>query len=46
MDNKGPMIIVVCWVFTGIALLFVVGRLFVRATVQRQLYSDDYWILL
>ncbi|KPM45291.1 hypothetical protein AK830_g1291 [Neonectria ditissima] len=46
MDDKGPLIIVVCWTFTSLALLFVAGRLFVRAVVHQKLFSDDYWIIL
>ncbi|ROT35997.1 hypothetical protein SODALDRAFT_352843 [Sodiomyces alkalinus F11] len=45
-DDKGPMIIAVCWAFTALALLFVTGRLFVRAAVHGKLFSDDYWIIL
>ncbi|KAF4775205.1 hypothetical protein HER10_EVM0007803 [Colletotrichum scovillei] len=46
VDDKGPMIIAVCWTFTALGLIFVGGRLFVRATVHRKLFSDDYWIIL
>ncbi|KXH39127.1 hypothetical protein CSAL01_03158 [Colletotrichum salicis] len=46
VDDKGPMIIAVCWSFTALGLIFVVGRLFVRATVHQKLFSDDYWIIL
>ncbi|KAL2754398.1 hypothetical protein ACRALDRAFT_2108129 [Sodiomyces alcalophilus JCM 7366] len=46
MEDKGPMINALCWSFTALALLFVAGRLFVRAAVHRKLYSDDYWIIL
>ncbi|KAK7445673.1 hypothetical protein Landi51_08069 [Colletotrichum acutatum] len=46
VDDKGPMIIAVCWTFTALGLIFVGGRLFVRATVHRRLFSDDYWIIL
>ncbi|KAF6834855.1 hypothetical protein CMUS01_06009 [Colletotrichum musicola] len=45
-DDKGPMIIAVCWAFTALGLVFVGGRLFVRAAVHRHLFSDDYWIIL
>lgn len=44
-DDKGPMIIAVCWVFTGLALLFVSGRLYVRAFLHHKLSSDDYLII-
>lgn len=45
-DDKGPMIIAVCWTFTGLALVFVGFRLFVRAVVHGKLGHDDYWIIL
>lgn len=46
MEDKGPLIIIVCWTFTAIALLFVALRLYVRIHIQRKLQSDDGWILL
>jgi hypothetical protein len=46
MPDKGPMILVVCWTFTALALLFVLARLFVRAAVHRALFIDDYFIIL
>lgn len=44
-DNKGPMIIAVCWTFTCLALLFVSARLYVRAAIHKKLMSDDYLII-
>lgn len=44
-DNKGPMIISVCWTFTVLALLFVAARLYVRVIVHKKLASDDYLII-
>ncbi|EWZ40538.1 hypothetical protein FOZG_09200 [Fusarium oxysporum Fo47] len=46
MEDKGPMIIAVCWTFTVLALIFVVARLFVRGAVHRTLFIDDYFIIL
>lgn len=46
MEDKGPMMLTVCWTFTALAILFVGARLFVRAAVHRRLFSDDYWIIL
>lgn len=46
MEDKGPMMLAVCWTFTALAILFVGARLFVRAMVHRRLFSDDYWIIL
>ncbi|KAK3388782.1 hypothetical protein B0T20DRAFT_457352 [Sordaria brevicollis] len=45
MDDKGPMIIAVCWVFTILALLFVGARLYVRAIIHNKLGADDYIII-
>ncbi|RSL54110.1 hypothetical protein CEP54_010058 [Fusarium duplospermum] len=45
-DDKGPLILAVCWTFTGLALVFVGLRLFVRAVVHGKLFHDDYWIIL
>lgn len=45
-EDKGPMIITVCWVFTALAVLFVAARLHVRNVVHRKLFSDDYWIVV
>ncbi|KAI8281972.1 hypothetical protein K4K59_008077 [Colletotrichum sp. SAR11_240] len=46
MEDKGPLIIAACWAFTGLSLLFVAARLFVRLAVYNKLMSDDYWIIL
>jgi hypothetical protein len=46
MQDKGPMILAVCWTFTVLALLFVLARLFVRVAVHRTLFIDDYFIIL
>lgn len=45
MDDKGPMIIAVCWTFTVLALLFVSARLYVRAIIHNKLGADDYIII-
>ncbi|KAF5590025.1 integral membrane protein [Fusarium pseudoanthophilum] len=46
MEDKGPMIIAVCWTFTVLALIFVIARLYVRGAVHRALFIDDYFIIL
>lgn len=46
MEDKGPLILAVCWTFTAIGLFFVAVRLFVRIHIQRTLQSDDLWIIL
>ncbi|ESA41994.1 hypothetical protein NCU02327 [Neurospora crassa OR74A] len=45
MDDKGPMMLTVCWVFTALALLFVSARFYVRAVVHDKLGFDDYIII-
>lgn len=45
MEDKGPMILAVCWTFTTLALLFVIARIFVRVAVHRALFIDDYFII-
>lgn len=45
MDDKGPMMIALCWIFTIFALLFVGARLYVRAVVHGKLGFDDYIII-
>ncbi|CCC09532.1 unnamed protein product [Sordaria macrospora k-hell] len=45
MDDKGPMMIAVCWIFTVLAILFVGARLYVRAVVHDRLAADDYIVV-
>ncbi|KAK3951096.1 hypothetical protein QBC32DRAFT_393309 [Pseudoneurospora amorphoporcata] len=45
MEDKGPMMIAVCWIFTVLAILFVGARLYVRAVVHDRLAADDYIII-
>lgn len=45
-DDKGPSIIIVCWVFTALALLFLVARLFVRGHILKKFHADDLWCSL
>ncbi|KAB5555036.1 hypothetical protein GE09DRAFT_1123305 [Coniochaeta sp. 2T2.1] len=44
-DDKGPMIIAVCWIFTALALIFVAARLYVRTVIHKKLAADDYMII-
>lgn len=45
-EDQGPSILIVCWLFTGLALLFVLARLFVRGWIVKRFYADDYWCTL
>ncbi|QKD56407.2 uncharacterized protein FOBCDRAFT_241257 [Fusarium oxysporum Fo47] len=44
MEDKGPMIIAVCWTFTVLALIFVVARLFICAILSNIFVTMSvYW---
>ncbi|KAF0331707.1 integral membrane protein [Colletotrichum asianum] len=45
-QNKGPTIIVVCWIVTAISTCFVLGRVYVRGKIMRKFHSDDWFIIL
>jgi hypothetical protein len=45
-QNKGPRIIVIVYVFTILASLFVAGRIFSRIKKLGRLAVDDYLILI
>lgn len=45
-ENRGPIVLAVCWSFVAIATLFVVARLFVRGALQRRLWADDYFTIM
>ena len=40
------MLLWVFWVFTSLSILFTAARLFVRASVHRKFFLDDYLIIL
>ena len=44
-ENKGPLILSVISVLTGLALLFVVGRIWSRLLSIRKLAVDDYIVV-
>ncbi|KAE9577985.1 hypothetical protein CGCF415_v009686 [Colletotrichum fructicola] len=45
-QDKGPTIIVVCWIVTAISTCFVLGRVCVRGKIMRKFHSDDWFIIL
>lgn len=42
-QDKGPWILITCWIVTGVSTLFLVARLYVRGWLQGKLQQDDYW---
>lgn len=44
--NKGPSIETTIWIFTSIALLTVLFRIFGRVRLTRNLGWDDFWIVI
>lgn len=45
-QDKGHMIVTLCWTFTALGIAFVVARLFVRGVIRKGLMVDDYWSVL
>ncbi|KAF9871286.1 hypothetical protein CkaCkLH20_11207 [Colletotrichum karsti] len=45
-QDKGPTIVVVCWIVTAVSTLFVLGRVYVRGRIMRKFHSDDWFIIL
>lgn len=45
-ENKGPWILITCWVVTAISTLFVVARIYVRGFLQRKFQQDDVWVII
>ncbi|KAI8179305.1 hypothetical protein KHU50_003050 [Colletotrichum sp. SAR 10_65] len=45
-QDKGPTILVVCWIVTAISTCFVLGRVYVRGKIMRKFHSDDWFIIL
>ncbi|KAK2053312.1 integral membrane protein [Colletotrichum caudatum] len=45
-QDKGPVIIAVCWGFTALSSIFVLSRIYVRLRFVGRFYSDDYFIIL
>ncbi|OHE92499.1 integral membrane protein [Colletotrichum orchidophilum] len=44
-QDKGPGIIAVCWIFTALSSIFVLGRVIVRWKIMRKFHSDDYFVI-
>ena len=44
-ENKGPMMQALVWTFTGVASLFVAGRMVSRRKKMGKLRVDDYIII-
>ena len=44
--NEGPGIETTIWIFTSIALLTVISRIFGRVKLTRNLGWDDFWIVI
>ncbi|KAL2106172.1 hypothetical protein VUR80DRAFT_7105 [Thermomyces stellatus] len=45
-QDKGPSILIVCWLVTALSTLFVFARVYVRGWMQRNLQQDDWWIII
>ncbi|KAL0780804.1 hypothetical protein CaCOL14_002139 [Colletotrichum acutatum] len=45
-QDKGPIILIVCWIVTAISTCFVVGRVYVRGRIMKKFQSDDWFIIL
>ncbi|KXH49458.1 integral membrane protein [Colletotrichum simmondsii] len=44
-QDKGPGIITVCWIFTALSTIFVLGRVVVRWKIMKKFHSDDYFVI-
>ncbi|EXF73516.1 integral membrane protein [Colletotrichum fioriniae PJ7] len=44
-QDKGPGIITICWIFTALSTVFVLGRVVVRWKIMRKFHSDDYFVI-
>ncbi|KAK6209835.1 integral membrane protein [Colletotrichum tabaci] len=45
-QDKGPSILIVCWMATAISTVFVLSRIYVRGRIMGKFHSDDYFVLL
>jgi hypothetical protein len=45
-QNKGPSVLILCWVFIGVALSCIVARLYVRGCILKRFHADDTWATL
>ncbi|KAJ4397758.1 hypothetical protein N0V93_001994 [Gnomoniopsis smithogilvyi] len=44
-ENKGPVIITTCWIFSVLSTVFVAGRLWVRGAVWKKIQLDDHLVV-
>ena len=44
-QNRGPEVLILCWLFVALATVFMAGRLYARMHLFGKLKSDDYWCL-
>lgn len=42
-QDKGNLILGLCWAFTALGATFVALRLFVQTTIRKKIRSEDCW---
>lgn len=42
-EDKGKLILGLCWAFTALGATFVTLRLFVQTTIRKKIRSEDCW---
>lgn len=42
-QDKGKLILGLCWAFTALGATFVTLRLFVQTTIRKKIRSEDCW---
>lgn len=42
-EDKGKLILGLCWAFTALGATFVALRLFVQTTIRKKIRSEDCW---
>lgn len=45
-QDKGPWILITCWVITAISTIFIIARVYVRGFIHGKLLQDDYWCII
>lgn len=45
-ENKGPWILITCWLVTAVSTLFVIARVYVRGFMHGKLQQDDWWTII
>lgn len=43
-QNKGDVVVGLCWTVTAVSSLFVAARIWVRASMWKKLELDDYFM--